>query len=204
MGQIVFSVIQKDSLTWQLMSWDWRKGPGALRAMSGESQKPDMVVVSADRRLVAAPLNNRIQVLEAETGKLVGETAEGPDWVNAAISFSDDGRLIASNSEDGRALLWLSEQLNKGPVAELLGHRGAIADVRFYPASDWRLTTAGYDGTGRVWELPARTVLPSSGGSTLSAELSRDDRYLVTTEDNGDVHVYDTIRRQVPPISGAS
>ena len=191
-GQIVFSAIQKDSLKWHLMSWDWRKGPGALRTLSGESQKPTMVVVSEDRRLVAAPLDNRIQVFEAETGKVVGKTADGLDWVNAAISFSSDGRLIATNSGDGRALLWLSEQMNKGPVAELLGHRGAVTDVRFDPASDWRLTTAGYDGTGRVWQLPARTVLPSSGGSILSAELSRDDQYLVTAENNGDLRVYNT------------
>jgi WD40 repeat protein len=151
-----------------------------------------MVVVSKDGRLVAAPLDNRIHVFEAETGKLVGKTADEPDWVNAAISFSPDGRLIATNSDDGHAQLWLSEQISKSPVAELLGHDGAITDVRFDPASDWRLTTAGHDGTVRVWQLPERTVLPSSGGSILGAELSRDDRYLVTAEDNGDLRVYNT------------
>jgi WD40 repeat protein len=191
-GQIVFSAIQKDALRWRLMSWDWREGPSALRTLSSGSEKPDMVVVSKDRRLVAAPLDNRVHVFEAETGKLVGETADGPDWVNAAISFSPDGRLIATNSDDGRALLWLSEQISKSPVAELLGHRGAVTDVRFDPASEWRLTTAGDDGTGRVWQLPERTVLPGSGGSILDAELSRDDQYLVTAEDNGDLRVYNT------------
>lgn len=30
-------------------------------------------------------------------------------------------------------------------MAELIGHNGAPADVRFDPGNDWRLTTAGYD-----------------------------------------------------------
>jgi hypothetical protein len=37
-------------------------------------------------------------------------------------------------SDDGRALIWLSEQVSNRPVAELIGHRGALADVRYDPA----------------------------------------------------------------------
>jgi WD40 repeat protein len=190
-GQVVFLTIQKDTPRWQLMSWDWRKGSSALRTLNDRIQKPGTVVVSKDGRLVAAPLDKRVQVFDADAGKLVGHTGAGPDWISAPISFSPSGRLLATTSDNGRALIWLSEQVSNSPVAELIGHRGALADVRFDPRNDWRLTTAGYDGTARIWQLPERTILPS-GGSIRGAEPSRNDQYLLTSAENGDLRVYKT------------
>jgi WD40 repeat protein len=190
-GHVVFLVIQKDAPRWQLMSWDWRMGSSAVRTLNDRIQKPGSVAVSKDGRLVAAPLDKRVQVFDADAGKLVGQTGAGPDLISAPISFSPSGRLLATTSDDGRALIWLSEQVSNNPVAELIGHRGALADVRFDPRSDWRLTTAGYDGTARIWQLPERTVLPS-GGSIRGAELSRNDQYLLTAAENGELRVYKT------------
>ena len=191
-GQVVFSAMQKDALNWQLLSWDWRKGPSALRSLNDRSHQPGKVVVSNDGRLVGAQLDKRVQVFDADMGQRVGQTAAGPDWVNGLISFSPDGRFLATTSDDGRTLIWLSEHLSNGPVAELIGHRGAVADVQFDPRSDWRLTTAGYDGTARIWQLPERTILPSGGSSIRGAELSPNDQYLVTAAENGDLRVYGT------------
>jgi len=147
---------------------------------------------SKDGRLVAAPFDKRVEVFDADAGKLVGQTAAGPDWISAPISFSPDGRLLATTSVDGRALIWLSEHVSNRPVASLVGHCGALADVRFDPRNDWRLTTAGYDGTARIWQLPKHTILPSSSSSIREAELSRNDQYLVTAAENGELRVYKT------------
>jgi WD40 repeat protein len=190
--------MQKNVIGWHLMSWDWRKGSSALRPLSHSSQQPGNVAVSKNGRLVAAPLDKRVQVFDVDAGKPVGQTAAGPEWVSGPISFSPDGRLLATTSDDGRALIWLSEQASNRPVAELIGHRGAVADVQFDPLSDWRLTTAGYDGTARIWQLPERTLLPSSGGSIRGAELSLNDQYLVTAAENGDVRVYETTENAGP------
>jgi WD40 repeat protein len=191
-GQVVFFAIQKDAPRWQLMSWNWRKGSSALRTLNDGIQRPGTVVVSKDGRLVAAPLDKRVQVFNVDAGNLVGQTAAGLDWMSAPISFSPDGRLLATTNDEGRVLIWLSERVSNRPVAELIGHRGALADVRFDPRNDWRLTTAGYDGTARIWQLPERSILPSSGGSIRGAELSRNDQYLVTAAENGELRVYKT------------
>ncbi len=189
-GQVVFFAIRQNGARGQLMSWAWRQGSGAVRTLSEATQKPGNIVSSVNGRLVAAPMDKRVQVFDADTGKLVGQTATGPDWVRAPISFSPDGHLLATTSADGRALLWLSEQLSNRPLAELIGHHGALADVRFDPHSDWRLTTAGHDGTARIWQLPERTILPSGVGSIRGAELSRSDQYLLTAGQNGDLRVH--------------
>jgi len=189
-GHIVLFAIERGALRWHLVSWDWRKGSKAIRQLDAKSRQPAVIVISEDGRLVAAPLDKRVRVFDADTGELVGETADAPDWVNAAVSFSRDGHWLATTGNDGRARVWLSEQINNRPVAELVGHRGGIADVRFDPDSDWRLTTAGYDGTARVWQLPDRTVIYGSGGWMLHAELGGDGQYLLTAEDNGALRIY--------------
>jgi len=189
-AKVVFFAIDEDDLAWHLAVWDWQKGPRAVRIADGWSREPAVPVVSKGGQLVAAPLDKRVRVFDAKTDEVVGETAEAPDWVNVAVAFSPDGRWLATTGNDGRGRVWLSEQFNNRPVAELLGHRGGLADVRFDPGSDWRLTTAGYDGTGRIWQLPERGVLPGGGFWMLGAELSPDGHHLVTAEDNGDLRVY--------------
>jgi WD40 repeat protein len=182
-GQVVLFAADPDELAWNLVFWDWRKGPNALRTAEGWSREPALPVVSKNGRLVAAALDKRVRVYEADTANLVGETDDAPDWVNT-VAFSPNGRWLATTGNDGRARVWLSQQINNRPVAELLGHDGGVTDVRFDPRSNWRLTTAGSDGTGRIWQLPERAVLPGTGHWMLGAEPSSDGRYLVTAEDN--------------------
>jgi WD40 repeat protein len=190
--RIVLFAMEKDANYWHLTLWDWQKGSGNLLTAKAWSRTPGFIEVSKNGRLMAVPLDKSVRVYDAEIGEEVGETPEAPDWVNAAISFSPDGRWLATAGNDGRALVWMSDRLNNRPVAELLGHRGGLADVKFDPNSSSRLTTAGSDGTARIWQLPERTVLSSDGGWMLEAALSRDGQHLVTAEDDGVLRVYDS------------
>src|SRR6476660_8615041 len=94
-GHIVLFAIEKGALRWHLVCWDWRKGSSAIRQMDGRSRQSAVPVVSKDGRLVAAPLDKRVRIFDADSGELVGETADAPDWVNGAVSFSPDGHWLA-------------------------------------------------------------------------------------------------------------
>jgi WD40 repeat protein len=189
-GRIALYVEQTDTSRWHLKFWDWRKGPGAFQSVAAESRVPAFLAVSKDGRSVAAALDKRVRVFDADTLEQVAETPEAPDWVNVAVSFSADGRWLATTGDDGRARVWSARGDNNRPVAELLGHGARVDDVEFDPHDPWRLTTAGYDGTARVWQLPAHTVLTGSGDWMRGASISSDGQYLVAAENNGWLGVY--------------
>jgi WD40 repeat protein len=187
--RIVFFAIKENAFSWHPVVWEWHAKANTLRTMDAGGRVGAVPVVSNDGRLLAAPMDKRVRIFDADTAELVGETADTPDWVND-VSFSPDGHWLATAGNDGQARAWMSEQINNRPLAELIGHRGAVIRVGFDPHSDWRLITAGDDGTARTWELPERTVLPGSGSWLLGAELSSDGQHLVTAEDGGDLHIY--------------
>jgi WD40 repeat protein len=190
--RIVLYATEKDSVYWHLVLWDWRKGSGDLLTAKAESREAGPIAVSENGRLIAVPLDKQVVVYDAEIGEQVGETPEAPDWVNSAVSLSADGQWLATTGNDGRARVWMADRFNNRPVAELLGHRGGVVDIRFDPNTAWRLTTAGNDGTARVWQLQERTILAGGGGWMLDVELSRDGQRLVTAEENGSVRIYDS------------
>jgi WD40 repeat protein len=190
---IAVFVAKPDFSRWNLLFWDWNKGPTAIKQIDVESREPAFLEISKDGRSVAAPLDKRVRIFDADSFKKVAETPEAPDWVNDAVSFSADGRWLATSGADGRVRVWSAKGGNNRPVAELPGHGAVVSDVQFDPRDPWRLTTAGLDGTARIWQLPVHTVLAGGGGWMLGASISSDGRHLVTAEENGWVRVYNAV-----------
>ena len=90
----------------------------------------------------------------------VGGTLEGADRVTA-VDLSSDGRWLLTGSADGSAQVWAATRRNSRPIGELLGHRGAVNDVRFHPRRPGTLVTAGNDGTARHGSASAEMPAPS-------------------------------------------
>jgi WD40 repeat protein len=107
-----------------------------------------------------------------------------------AVSFSDNGELLASgsgrwdlNDVPGELRVW--DVKTRSAVASLEGHTGCVCSVNFTPGGK-QLVTASNDGTARLWEITSRrevtnlvfgTVEPEW---TYSAVLSPDGRTLIT------------------------
>ncbi|XVU30277.1 hypothetical protein ACQPZJ_25270 [Actinoplanes sp. CA-054009] len=172
--------------------WDWREGADKLersKSISGREIRP--MAVHPNGETVAVLIDKEIDFFNARTGELDSWTPQEPDWVTSA-AYSRDGRWLVVGGNDGRVRVWLADRMGNRPVAELLGHRGSILSVAFDPRDPWRIVTASADGTARVWQLPARTVLDGATGWLLAATYSPDGRNIVTAEESGYLRVYDT------------
>ena len=69
------------------------------------------------------------------------------NWVNN-ITFSPDGKCIATASWDKKAHLW---SVDTGEEIFVLSHNGSVNDVVFSPDGKY-IATASADNTARVWD----------------------------------------------------
>jgi WD40 repeat protein len=130
----------------------WNVETGALvRSFHGISGG---IALSPDGRLLAhaAGCEGRIQLVDLATGEERGELA-GHDGLVNALSFSRDGRLLASVGNDGVLQLW---RLKSKRLAMRLPLREAAKVVAFSP--DGRLVLAGCDD-GKIHVFEAATGL---------------------------------------------
>ena len=63
-----------------------------------------------------------------------------------SVSFSRDGSLLATASDDGTARIWRAN----GALLHTLRHRGSVVSAVFSPDGS-QVLTASADGTARIW-----------------------------------------------------
>ena len=113
------------------------------------------------------------------------------DVVNA-VSFSPDGTLIVSGSDDRTLRVWNS--LTGAEVSEMRGHRHAVQTVKFSPDGR-RIISGSSDYTVRVWDLATSAeVLPNlreHGDTVSSVEFSPDGTRFVSGSYDMTLRVWD-------------
>jgi sugar lactone lactonase YvrE len=103
---------------------------------------------------------------------------EGHQGIVNSVSFSPDGKTIATASADGTARLWnLQGQL----LHELQGHQGGVNSVRFSPDSK-TIATTSTDETVRLWNLQGQLLHELQGHqeAVLSVSFSPDGKTIAT------------------------
>jgi hypothetical protein len=106
------------------------------------------------------------------------------------VSWSPDGTLLATGSDDGKAKVW--DAANGRELFTLNGHTSAVLSVS-WSLDGTRLATASADGTAKVWDAAGgRELLTLKGhtGLVWSVSWSRDGTRLATGSDDGTAKVW--------------
>ncbi|MGP3978200.1 nSTAND1 domain-containing NTPase [Streptomyces sp. 8N114] len=107
-----------------------------------------------------------------------------------AVTFSPDGRLLATGGDNGDLVLWDVEKRAK--AATLRGHDEAVRSVAFSPDGH-RAASGGADGTVRLWDVEDRTsrdTLTESEGPVNAVAFSPDGRTVSAVGNDGAVRIW--------------
>jgi len=122
---------------------------------------------------------------------LVGALPEHPNTING-ISFSPDGRLLASACDDGHLRIW--ETGSRRLVGTLAGHSAAAQATAFSP--DGRLlASGGFDRKIKLWEpagRPEPRTLSGHQGGVRCLAFSPDGRKIASGSYDRTILLWDT------------
>jgi RNA polymerase sigma factor (sigma-70 family) len=133
---------------------------------SGHVSDPHLIRQQPEHR------GDTIDIWDTATGRELGRFPTEHLRVEA-LSFSPDGRLIASCGVKGSVRLW--ETASGQERRSYPGHRRWVRSVDFAPDGR-RLASAGLDGTALIWRVfdPVPAERPAANLDMLWADLARD------------------------------
>lgn len=130
-----------------------------------------------------------LNVVDMKQGVLVYTIDGHEDWIRN-ISWSSDGRLVATASDDQMVGIW---DAATGEMQQLLsGHSDWVRDVAFSPDNKV-LASAGDDGVLRFWDTETGDELSSTdniGSYLMTVNWSADQAYLAAESSENRLHVW--------------
>jgi WD40 repeat protein len=177
-----------------------------------------------DRRLLAWDLQSSAasqeprEVIQARLATIAEESAETETQFQQlgehaaairAVSFSTDGNILYSASDDNTVRIWNISQgvANLSPVSTLRGHGGWVRSCVAAGDGDKHVLSGSYDGQVFLWnwrEYAFPRVLRAASESAISdvrytsSAASPDAKWIATAAENGEVTVWDMQNLQNP------
>ena len=186
--------------------WQWHLPEGSkFRLGKGRIDRGGQHVVqfSPDGTRLAVATVIGIWLYETQTYQEVDLFAGPSNWINNSVSFSPDGRTLASNHNGGVHLWDVSTGTHR---AILTGHGVAYVSLSFSP--DGRTLATGGRGEIRLWDVSTSTLRQTLENDSPSYEynsvvFSPDGRTLAAGA-SGEIDLWDlsnSTHREIP-ISG--
>ena len=175
-----------------------------LWATDGRSIKPLPIIVKHQGPVIDVAFNQsetQIVTTDRVGGAVLTSLVDGHHVSlvghgNGAIfqgSFSPDGALVVTASEDRTARLWKTKTGEFLGAAE--GHTDALSRARFDPTGH-AILTASRDGTARIWRvvdgvrLQPSAVLRGHTARLYDAVFSKSGSRVVTASDDGTARIW--------------
>jgi WD40 repeat protein len=139
----------------------------------------------------------RVQVRDAHTGKEVGVIGRHDQQI-WGMTFSPDGRLLATASSDGTVRVWPWDPKHVGseqPPRFILPARvGGYGNRLAFSSDSQHLATAGEEQTVKIWNAQTGEKehgLAGHSGGVFALAFSPDGRWLASAGEDSTIRIWD-------------
>ncbi len=191
----------------------WRvEGDKVKDLVWNKNQSPQQeiwdVTFSPDGKIIAASYDNRTQLWNQD-GNPIG-TLDGHQDLVRSISFSPNGRTIATASRDNTIKLWKQQEQSWQEVKTLKGHIDNLTSVSFSPDGN-ALVSTSFDKTAILWFLDGRAPIvlhenkdkyTHPDGRVTSASFSPNDKIIATASADKTIKLWSQSGKQLYTLQG--
>jgi WD40 repeat protein len=117
-----------------------------------------------------------------------------------SVSFSPNGKYIATASWYGKARLW---NLSGNQIARFIGHQDGVNSISFSPNGEY-IATASRDRTARLWDLSGNQIAQLKGHQDIvwSVSFSPNGEYIATASSDCTAKLWNLSGNQLAEFHG--
>ncbi len=192
-GQLILTGGGRGGKSGKVVIWDVQTG-ARIATVGNEFDQVLAADLSADQQFVALGGPAKlVKIYATKDGRLVHSIKKHTDWVTA-ISYSPDGKLVASADRNGGVIVW---EADKGKEYNVLaGHKGAVTGLSFMTGV---VASASEDATIKLWDVKEGKEIKSWAahpGGVQSVDFTPDGR-LVSCGRDKIARVWDQTGKQL-------